>query len=133
MVDIAGFKPIPQETRDAVIALWIEGETEREIAARTKVAKSTVHVILHGDDAKAEQKRIGDDMLRKAYVKAVKVMNEQLDDPNPWVRQNAARSIIQSVQQQEAAKDNTINVTFAGMAAPALPEDSPVKAEGDVR
>lgn len=124
--------PLPQEKREEIIALWMEGLTERTIASRANVARSTVHGIIKSKDGLAAQKKMGDDMLRRAYVKAARVLEEQLEDKNPWVRQNAARSIVSIVQQQEAAKDNVLTVRFTAMQAPALPSDTPVPADGDV-
>lgn len=73
-----------------------------------------------------------DDMLEDGYGKAINKIITQIDSDNDWVAQNAARTIIQTVNSRRE-EEKAPQVIFQFMDTPAMPDASTaVEGEGEV-
>jgi hypothetical protein len=68
-------------------------------------------------------------LMVQASSKAAMVLREQLDDDNPWIRQNAASRILDFVRSMDKDTATTVMVSFGSMPQPAMPAPT---ADGDV-
>lgn len=110
-----------------------EGKSVKEICDTLKVYPSAVSKLVNSDKAKLWQTEQLTKAVRGTLSHAVKKLKEQLDDKNPWVSQNAARTLIQLGLQLDQQTDTTVVVSFGSMPKPALPATGEIDAEGDVR
>jgi len=116
--------------RDVQIAeLSFEGYTAAEIAGKISLSVSQVRRVLARDDIKQLQKDHAMTLMVQASSKAAMVLREQLDDDNPWIRQNAASRILDFVRSMDKDTATTVMVSFGSMPQPAMPAPT---ADGDV-
>ena len=77
-----------------------------------------------------------DDLMRDQYAslvpKAIKVMSEQLESQNQWIRQNAARAILDKWMPSTEKETGKMVVQFQ-MPQPAMPPAAEtIEAEGGI-
>lgn len=149
---IFGGDPLPKETlldrrakagilskRDvAAVEAVCEGlKTRTQIAEEFGMSKERLRKLMKRRDVKVYIDGWTEEMLRTASVKASKVLIDQLDSSNQWVAQNAARTILQFMRDQNKTDELNITVTFTGgMPTPGMPSPKPIgdaiEAEGAV-
>lgn len=86
------------------------------------MSQATVRNLLDREDVIEMQRRAVSRSLQCAANKAASVLISQLDDPNAWVAQNAARTIIQMFENTRKADDASVTVNFLAMPMPAMPK-----------
>ena len=76
---------------------------------------------LQRDDVRALRSAELNNVVAAMAPKAYAVLNKQLDDPNPWVAQGAARELIRLYGIQQGQSDANVVVTFGSMPKPGAP------------
>ena len=111
----------PSDKMLAAAELAAEGKSNGEIAELLKVNKSTVGRWLVREDMRAIRAAKLQELVAAMAPRAYAVLHAQLDDPNPWVAQGAARELIRLYNLQQGVSDSNVVVTFGGMPQPGAP------------
>lgn len=130
-----GLKPRPLTKKHMeIIRLVGEGMTYREIGSRpeTKMSPAAITQLMKREDVKAMQREMMYEALRGSSIKAAKILVKQLDDPNPWVAQQAARTVLQFNADMDKQQESKLVVNFVSMPTPAMPEPEPIPSEAEV-
>lgn len=122
----------------AIEAVCLGTKTRTEIAAEYNMSKERLRKLMRRPDVKVYIDDWTEETLRSASVRAAKVLADQLDNPNAWVAQNAARTILQFMRDQNKTDELNVTVTFTGgMPDPGMPKPKPisdaVEVEGAVQ
>lgn len=127
-------KPLKRKEVDVVQRI-ADGLSVPEAAKELGIDPKVVRYLMKREDV---QKMLNENIaesMRSVAGRAAKVLSNQLDDPNPWVAQQAARTILQYVGELDH-KDAAVIVNFGNMPAPGLPEaeeeEETVDVEGKV-
>lgn len=91
------------------------------IAKEMGIDGSTVSRWLQREDMRAIRAAELNEVVAAMAPKAYAVLNKQLDDPNPWVAQGAARELIRLYGIQQGQSDSNVVVSFAAMPKPGAP------------
>lgn len=120
------------------LRLSMEGKNQREIVEKTGMSLGSVNRLLNREDVieyrAALVKKILATRLSDAMVKSANVLIGQLEHDNPWIAQNAARTLLQLGTNMDGKADMTMIVNFGSMPEPALPdaEEETLPASGRV-
>lgn len=123
----------------AAIEAVCEGlKTRAEVAAEFNMTPYKLNKLMKRADVKVYIDSWTEETLRTASVKAAKVLTDQLDSSNQWVAQNAARTILQFMRDQNRTDELNVTVTFTGgMPDPGMPvahiTDGAIETEGAVQ
>lgn len=115
----------------SIVKLICEGHTMQEAADRVGVSLSVVSHLMGRDDVRQKQMEFAESVLYNVAGKAAMVIAEQLDSDNPWIQQQAARTILDYINTLKKGQQTNVVVNF-GMPQPGMPEAEPVDVEGDV-
>lgn len=127
-------KPLTKKQTEMLMMIW-DGATDTEVAKAYNVNRGTVHVLKNRDDATQLLQKHVNNIFSAHVAKAANKLVEQLDDPNPWVAQQAARTILEYYNKGNEKADKSVVVLFDNMPAPpvALPDPSVVEGDGEVQ
>lgn len=130
-----GFKKPLTKKQTEMLVMLFEGATDSDVAKAFNVNRGTVHALKERDDAVRLQQKHINNIFGSAVAKAAKKLVEQLDDPNPWVAQQASRTILEHYNKGNEKADKSVVVLFDNMPAPpvALPDPSVVEGDGEVQ
>lgn len=122
----------------AIEAVCLGGKTRTEIAKEFNMTTERLRKLMRRPDVKVYIDDWTEETLRAASVKAANVLINQLDNPNAWVAQNAARAILQFMHDQTKTDELNVTVTFTGgMPDPGMPAprvaEPVVEVEGAVQ
>lgn len=101
--------------------LAAEGYSTQQIADELGVNRSTVARWFHRDDMKNIRSAALSEVVGMMVPRAYAVLQAQLDHPNPWVAQGAARELIRLHTQMQGAEDANVVVMFGNMKQPGAP------------
>lgn len=120
------------EQLEALVYLTSTNMSIVEIERKVGITKSTMYRWLHDEDFKAARNELVFDNFQALSAKAVAVIEDQLDSDDKWIRQNAARLILDKVLPALKEKQASTVVQFQ-MQMPAMPpKPEIIEAEGDV-
>lgn len=102
-------------------ALSANGLSTQQIADELGVNRSTVSRWFNREDMKAMRNAALTEVVAGMIPRAYAVLNAQLNHPNPWVAQGAARELIRLFNLQQGASDTNVVVTFGSMPKPGAP------------
>ena len=119
-----GPKPqgITKRMRDAV-QLNVKGLSQRAIAAELGVSAMAVSKWFARDDVAALRRRLVARKIDEAMGRATDELIRQMDDANPWIRQNAARELARmyAENRKQDAQEAGTAVVFENMPSPGAP------------
>lgn len=113
---------LKSDAAHAAMALLAVGKKPEEIAAEVGVTKTTVYKWMKNPELSAEANALIREKSQYRVARAYQVLEKQLDDPNPWVAQAAARLIIERLGAalQDSESDNVIRIE--GMPRLGVPD-----------
>ena len=128
-------EPLNEQQTQILLALF-EGNSVANVAAKFGVSTRTVARIKERDDAHELQMKYVRNVFTMGAMKAARKLVEQIDDPNPWVAQNASRAVLDYMNKANEEVNHSIVVLFDNMGAPPEPpkveDGSVVEADGEV-
>ena len=86
--------------------------------------------LIRRDDVRAIQLEAVNKYLESAAGKAAKVLIKQMDHENPWIAQQAARTVLQHIETISRNQESTVNVNFINIPLPSMPVPETVETEG---
>ena len=124
-------KPLNKKQME-IVRLICEGKTMKQAADICSVSLSSVSHLMARDDVRQKQLAYAESVLYNVAGKAAMVISEQLDSTNPWIQQQAARTILDYINTLKKGTQTAVVVNF-GMPQPGMPEAEPVETDGDVQ
>jgi hypothetical protein len=107
------------------------GMSIKDVAVKYDVSIRTVYNWMSREDFAARRNKECNRFIASLKPKAFLVFREQMDEDNPWVRQNAAGQAARFCAQYEGIGTTTVNVVFGSMPDPGMPPDESDEAESD--
>lgn len=135
---------IKKEAAKAAVAMFAMGKKPDEIAAELSVSPATVRRWMKDPEISGEVNEMLREKAKYRVARALQVIEEHLDHPNPWVQQSAARMMLErfgGMVLTEGGDDNVIRIE--GMPKLGVPDgtigresvddepDNQVKCEDD--
>lgn len=115
---------IKKEASQAAVAMFAMGKTPDEIAAELSVSSSTVRRWMKDPEISGEVNELIREKSKYRVARALQVIEKQLDHPNPWVAQSAARIMLERfgpvVLTDSNSDDNVIRIE--GMPKLGIPD-----------
>lgn len=122
-----GPKPqgITNRMREAV-KLNVNGLSQRAIAEQLGVSAMAVSKWFAREDVSALRHRLVTRKIDEAMGRATDELIKQMDDANPWIRQNAAREIVRmyTENRKQDTQEAGTAVVFENMPSPGAPESA---------
>lgn len=119
-----GPKPqgITKQMREAV-KLNVGGLSQRAIAEQLGVSAMAVSKWFAREDVAALRHRLVTRKIDEAMGRATDELIRQMDDANPWIRQNAARELVRmyTENRKQDTQEAGTAVVFESMPAPGAP------------
>ena len=99
--------------KDAV-ALFAKGYTAKRVAEECNVSPSTASRWMNNPEVKEAVAKAMHTKAMRRVCRAYQILEEQLDDPNPWVAQAAAKALIDKQSHiafpEEGSDDNLVRI-----------------------
>lgn len=107
--------------------LLAAGMKTKEIAKELDLKESTILTWMKREDFESYFRALLNSSGRMRYARALKVLEKQLDDKNPWVAQGAARDLATRFEKAVTGIDNNkITVTLEGIPELGTPDNEEV-------
>lgn len=127
---MANLPPLSEKMK-AAAKLGGEGKSYAEIAETLNIGKSTLSKWFKRTDMKELRSASMGEYVGRIAPRAYRTLEAQLDSPNPWVAQGAAREIIRLFNQINGAGDQSVIVSFAALPSVGAPKSAEL-IEGEV-
>lgn len=124
-------KPLTKRELKAIELLNL-GMTQTDVAKEMGMSSMTIAKIINRDDVVRMRWDAAKRIMAGATIKATNLLIKQLDNENPWIAQNAARTVLQFAEQIDKHQETQLVVNFVSMPTPAMPSPEPIEAEGGV-
>ena len=113
-------KKLSAKMRSAAIALG-SGQEPATVAAQLGIKPQFLTDWGRRYDFQALVAEASSIYIRSAVPAAQSVLVKQLNDPNGWLAQAAAREVLHQAQLAQGAAAATVAVQFVGMPEPGMP------------
>lgn len=109
------------ENQLKALTLFTSGAaSQHDVARKLKVDDKTISKWCQNSEFREARRNLLMDTFESLSGKAVKVLEEQLESDNAWVRLNAARIVLDKVLPNMAAQEAKTIINFQ-MPQPAMP------------